>query len=218
MSAHAAKMMIGHELHLLHTAHPTLITVIMPESAWNGELLTGITHIAGLNSCIKEVIIGSFSQEKKDVCYNRLYLFTNDKLQDYYDKQHAVPLTERPLYCAYTFNTELFFKKSPPITPSIAPRKPLPLSVAQKLVPYICSELFCNNTPDDLGNAPILAIVNDWWFRMPHFQRIMVLAARFKAIAWSRPILYISFFYAQFFDIYGNAQTIATTPPNRFIR
>jgi hypothetical protein len=202
-------MLICHELDRIHTDNPIITTIVMPESAWNGSMLTSITDLATLKHPIKHILVGSFTQQNEGY-YNSCYYFQNGLLHYRYDKRHAVPVTERIAPWFSKLNTALFFEKSPPIKPCHHQRLPIQLPSIGLCVIYICSELFCNNWPDDICNVPIFALVNDWWFRMPHFRQLMALTARLYAMKWKRSILYISFHYAQYFDTYGQTAKLAT--------
>ncbi len=209
--------LICFELKQLKKEHPDLQLVILPESAWNGTACTSIATIAPLQaSSIPDVIIGSFAQER-DLRFNSLYWFHHGIRKQRIDKQHAVPFIERiPPGAAYLCNS-LFFTKNAPITPASSTRRKIYINDQLIFVPYICSDLFCNNHPDQHFHNPILASCSDWWFRLSYFRQLMVLAARFRAIQWHNPLLYIAFHHAQYFDQYGTAHSIATTPRDRFL-
>lgn len=208
-------MLLNEELRLLHKKHPLVTTVILPESSWNGTALSSIANLPSY-APITNLIIGSFGEQHSHY-FNRLYCFIDGILWYHYDKRHSVPLTERKISAFYDLNNTLFFQKTPPVIPATIPKLPWILPTIGSMVPYICSELFCNTNPDDPYNDPILCLVNDWWFQMPHFQKLMALAARLQALRWNRPILYISYYYAQFFDVFGQSAPIATTAQNRYI-
>ncbi len=210
--------LIRYELENLHQKYPHLMTVIMPESSWNGSALSKVTKLPVLSDLpIKDVIIGSFAQENGN-WYNRMYHFYQGELKATHDKRHAMPLAERRVPFTYDLNNQLFFHESPPICASQKARNCFNFQTIGAIIPYICSELFFHQFPDNHSSAPLLASINDWWFRMPHFQKLLALAARVRAVQWSHPILYISFHYAQFFSPTGQSQPIATTPPDRFIQ
>ena len=65
-------------------------------------------------------------------------------------------------------------------------------------VPYICSELFFNEYPDDnYHDTPILVLVNDSVFLQHACSRYICnelqMLARFKAVQWQREIVYVSY-------------------------
>ena len=219
MSRDRGAALIAFELEELATHYPSLQLVILPESAWNGLPLNAISTIPALrNHSVAHVIIGSFAQEHNNH-FNSLYWFHNGNLKQRIDKQHAVPLVERIPPGSSILCNSLFFEKTPPICPSRNQQPYLMINDLITLVPYICSELFCNNLPINPSyQYPILAVCNDWWFRLHYFKRLMVLTARFRAIQWARGMLYLSFHHAQFFDKYGKTDPIATTPSDRFLK
>lgn len=212
MSAERGAMLIAHEIALLHVKHPGLQLVVMPESAWNGSALTSIPYLLALSKiAVPHVIIGSFAGEN-DRYYNSLYWFLSGTQMDRFDKRHAVPYTERIPYGGRHLCNRLFFEKSPPLTTSTKPHIPIRITNTWHLVPYICSELFCNNSPyDPESTCPILATCNDWWFSMKWFQKLMLMTAQLRALQWNRPILYIAFHHAYYIDPAGIKHAIATT-------
>ncbi len=217
ISVESGQKVIFHELNQLYQNNSSLALIVMPESSWNNALLTHQKKLEWLiNHPIKNIIMGSFAEDKKQN-YNCLYWYNNGIQSRRHDKRHAIPLTERITLNALTFCTTLYFQKSPPVSPSPKPRHLLKIPHITTFMPYICSELYCNTSPDDPTYYPLLVTSNDSWF-MPHFQKLMALAGRLRGIQWNRSILYISFHYAQFFSQWGDSFTIATTPPNRFIR
>ena len=71
-------------------------------------------------------------------------------------------------------------------------------------IPYICSELFFNEWPDDdYTHAPIVAIINDTLLLDSYLQELLLLLARLKAVQWQRDILYVSYGQSLFLDKWG---------------
>ncbi len=218
VSCEQGTALIAHELRKLAKHNPQLRLVILPESAWNGLPLNSVCAISEFeNHTVPHILIGSFAQEGADH-FNSMYWFHNGSLARRIDKQHAVPFIERIPYGATMLCNSLFFKKSKPLCTAHTTRPRISIDTAPELTPMICSELFCHQTPCDTAHTPILAICNDWWFRLPHFQKLMALTARLRAIQWDRPVLYLSFRYAQFFDQHGNTYPVGTTPAFRFLK
>ena len=111
----------------------------------------------------------------------------------YFDKRHAMPITERAIKGLPELY-RLYWGHALAIVPSHE-KRPLWLLENVPLVPYICSELFFNENPDDhYGSPVVLALCNDCW-AVPALQRLMYLKARYQAIAWNRPIIYVSYAY-----------------------
>ena len=218
MPAERGSVLIAYEVEQLAVRHPGLRLVIMPESSWNGLPLNEVSELPSLkNLSVPHVIIGSFSLQDQ-IHYNSLYWFKRGQRAGLFDKCHAVPFIERIPWGGQLLCTKLFFKKSDPICPTNTPR----LSITANdisFVPYICSELFLNNSPyDPICTAPILATCNDWWFGLSYFRRLMLMVAQLRAMEWNRPILYISFYYAQYIDPYGIIHPITTTTNDRFLK
>jgi len=210
LSLDAGQAMIYHELNQLLQKHSSLKLVIMPESSWNGSALSNYPNLEWLvNHPIENLIIGSFAQENK-AYYNCLYWYQKGLPIKRCEKRHAIPYAERITLNAKSLCTSLYFKKSPPIYPSKKQRIPLHIPGIERLTPYICSDLYCNNWPDNDTPQTLLVTANDSWF-MPHFQILMALAAQWRAAQWMLPMLYIAYHHAGYFDQYGNTNPIATT-------
>jgi len=211
MPAERGAMLIAHEVQQLIAMHPDLQLVVMPESAWNGLPLNGITTLPVLQKiAVPHLIIGSFSCDNQIHC-NSLYWFDRGQRAGRFDKQHALPFVERIPWGASSLCKNLFFKKSAPLCPITGSRGFITIE-GTRLVPYICSELFMNNIPyDPSSTMPILATCNDWWFGVAHFKKLMLMTAQLRALQWQRSLLYLSFHYAQYIDPYGKKHPIATT-------
>ncbi len=142
---------------------------------------------------------------------NTLHWCYNGKLMKIFDKRHAMLIIEQipPLFKLKVLD-DLFFRDFPGITASQDPRPLFEIFPEVSFIPYICSELFFNDQPDD--NYPkgstILATTNDEWCKDTNIAHLMHLAARLRAIQWERNVLYISFLYATYFDTYGNKFTL----------
>ena len=219
MPAERGSVLIAYEVQQLAMQHPDLRLVIMPESAWNGLPLNEVSELPSLKDLsVSHVIIGSFSLQDQ-IHYNSLYWFKRGQRAGQFDKCHAVPFIERIPWGGQLLCTKLFFKKSDPICPTKKLRSPLIIDDSITLIPYICSELFMNNNIyDPASTHPILAACNDWWFGLSYFRQLMLMVAQLRAIQWNRPILYISFYYAQYIDPYGIIHPITTTINDRFLK
>jgi len=143
------------------------------------------------------VLAGAFRWEG-DHFYNSVHWIYDGKLQNCFDKRHAMALTERlPSLFQFSFLKQSFFAKQPQVTPATKHKEIMHIDTEWSLVPYICSELFFNNYPDDnFGKAPIVAVCNDRLLA-PYVAHLMFLAARCKATQWQRVIVYVSFLYQQ---------------------
>lgn len=197
--------------------YPQVEVIIMPESSFSCRNFSIIScrslwDMQHLGQSVS-VIFGTFRWEGNNYC-NSLYWVHNGTLKSYFNKKHAMILIERiPSWFNFCFVHDLYFKTIPQIVPGENKRQILPIMKEVTLVPYICSELFFNEWPDDdYPSIPIIAICNDMWvYPLPCFsyvKKLMRLAARFKAIQWQRSILYVSFTHAVFFDKYGNEKNI----------
>lgn len=208
-SPEMAAALVAHEIQILKKQFNTLTTIILPESAWNGTRLTARDSIALFQHCpVENILIGSFS-ENATCCYNSAYQFDRGTIASITHKRHALPLAERAI--PLPLCSHLYFEKSSPIAACPAPKQLIHLKNPDlSAVVYICSELFFNMTPDDPYDELIIALINDWWFRMPHFRTLMMLAARLRSMQWQRPVLYISYNYALYCEPNGDFYSLIT--------
>jgi apolipoprotein N-acyltransferase len=142
--------------------------------------------------------------------YNSLYWLCNDSLQARFDKKHVMLMTER---LANWMNTDwlrkIYFKDDISMTPSCNERKLLQISESVAFVPYICSELFFNEYPDDCyADQPIIAIINDTLLIDSYMQDLLLLMAKCKAIQWQRDIVYVAYGACVFIDKQAKSQLI----------
>jgi hypothetical protein len=130
-------------------------------------------------------------------------------LQCCYDKKHAMLLSERlSTWMDNDFFKHIYFNERQPIHRSLCERTQCVVSENISFVPYICSELFFTELPDDTyENSPVLAVVNDILFTT-YIQKLLVLLARFKAIQWQRNIIYVSYTQSLFIDVCGRCTQI----------
>jgi len=208
----------AHQLKHIITEYPKAEVVIMPESAFN------INNFADLSALLQwwnsdyigkkiHLIFGA-SRLYKDCYYNSLHWVYNGILQGYCDKRHAMLLSERlPAWMNGQLMQQLYFNQSSPITISFCKRGTLSLSECGEFIPYICSELFFNELPDDEHkNKPMIVVVNDSLFVSNIFssyiQKLLVLLARFRAIQWQRDIVYVSYAQSLFIDRCGEVKDI----------
>jgi hypothetical protein len=181
----------------IQSSHPQLTTIIMPESA--------CPHIPSITSDIN-LIIGSF-QNHSDSRSNIACWISNGK-PHIFRKTHTMTFGETlPSWLNIPFFQQLIFSTTLPILKSDNNHPQWKLGNLT-VVPYICSELFLSNHPHDESDHPIVALCNDWWFKMPHFKKLMGYAARLRAIQWARPIVYVSYSQGLFFDQFGNSFSI----------
>ncbi|MDP3889083.1 MAG: hypothetical protein Q8Q25_00885 [bacterium] len=196
------------------TQKPRTEIIIMPESSFYCDTLETRSELLALwdkGHLTKPVhiILGAFRKHNKKY-RNCLYWVYDGKMQQCFDKKHAMPLIERELPWLSLDQQKHFFGTFWPIEPSLINRPLLSLNGTIELIPYICSELFFNEKPDDgWPKKTILAICNDYWFGMSRYptyvQKLMLLIARFRAIQWQRPIIYVSFSCTMYCNQDGSA-------------
>jgi hypothetical protein len=190
--------------------HPHIQVVLLPESAlylcdlskhqelikeWNSSHLGRPIHI----------ITGAFCKEQ-ETCYNTVYWIFNGTIKQRFYKKHALLLTEGlPRWAHNSSIATLYHRDRPYITPSQNQRPLFKINDTLKLVPYICSELFLNNYPDDrFIGVPIASFCNDTWIEVAYLERLMKLMHRFRALQWKRDILYLAYDSQACYDKQGH--------------
>ncbi len=112
---------------------------------------------------------------------------------------------------------ENYFKKFVGIIPNNLKRPVWKISENFEIIPYICSELFFNSIPDHdihAGNT-IVAFCNDDWVRQDFMQYQMVMGARYRAIQWQIPLIYIAHHYQAFCGPHGEYKTLNVFDHNK---
>lgn len=201
---------VSNQIKKLITAYPKTEIIIMPESAFNVSNFAELSELLQLwnEDCLGKpvhIIFGASRREDGNY-YNSLHWVYNGVLQRCYDKKHAMLISERlATWMNYDCLKDIYFNARQPIAISCDERQQLFLLHNMSFVPYICSELFFNEWPDDIYDDPIVAIVNDLLF-LPYMQKLLTLLARFKAIQWQRDIIYVSYAQSLFIDKWGAIQ------------
>jgi len=202
---------VAHDIKAKIKNRPDVELVILPESAFYSTHLFSSPELASLwnqHHLLRplHIVVGSFRLDNNNHYCNSLYWIHNGILKICFDKKHTMFFTERiPSLFDFSFIRSLFFKKRPPITSSKNPRPYLHILKETAFVPYICSELFFNEYPENsYVKTPILSINNDNWIWMPYVKKLMYLTAKFKALQWKRDIIYISYSRAVFLGSDGN--------------
>ena len=194
------------------TKYPDVELVVLPESALDRVNLATVPELATYwsekhVSKALHMVIGSYYWEG-DKIRNAVYWLYDGKIKHIFGKRHAMLMTESiaPWY-DMSFLNKLYHPQTP-VTPSRNLREPFTFFDRQ-FVPYICSELFFNDRPDDTyPQATILAVCGDTWTVVDYIPRLMHLSARFKAMEWQRPIVYISYLYSMYCDTTGHLTPI----------
>jgi len=189
-----------HDIKKILLYKPNTNIIVLPESsfysddlhkqknalhAWSAEQLGKKIHI----------IVGAFRKTKKNY-YNCLYWIYNGKLKGYCDKRHTMPLIEKlPNWFAWNWLKNTYFNGHNQLSNAHTQRPQFNLSDCT-VIPYICSELYFNQLPDDqYSGNPILLASNDRWFSPGYIPELLLRIAQIKAIEWQRTIIYCSFFY-----------------------
>lgn len=173
--------------------YPHIGCIICPETCMYENYMPAILqcYACDLMHGMPQIIGGfGFDQDHR----NTAYCIQNQKLY-MFDKRHAMPLTERmPQWAQISLLNDLYFTDRPQIIPSRNIR-PLWHICGHVVTPYICSELFFNNHPDDAyPGVTILALCNDAWAPQS-IKYLMYLGAQYRAQEWQRDIVYVSYMY-----------------------
>lgn len=208
---------IGNQIKKIITKYPDADIIIMPESACNIDNFADLSDVLSLwneqNIGKSIYIIFGASRQDKGNYYNALHWVYNGVLQNCHDKRHGMLISERlPLWMDTDFVRTIFFNMTPPITTSLCLRKKICM-FDMNCVPYICSELFFNEFPDDeYDDVPVIAVVNDSVFLgsiySAYIQKLLFLLAQCRAIQWQREIVYVSYAQSSFIDKYGRYKPI----------
>jgi hypothetical protein len=185
---------LNQEIRTVQRAHPQRTIFLLPEGALGCTLdvsvIKSIPELI-LNEGATEVVFGT-------ACWNNgctknvICALKNGTLVTMYEKRHAMVLTERLLF-GIAHGIE--------VNPSVEDHQRIRLGDGF-YVPYICSELFFNETADDsFTDTPIIAFCNDLWFSNyggRYIQDLMEKTAQFRAISWQRDIFYVAYSRALF--------------------
>jgi len=188
-------------------AHPQTTTWILPESAFHRSDIHANAQQLPTANTDQRMIYGAFSWI--DTCYyNTLSVVDGSTLTHQFRKRHALPLSERiPSLLDVSWIRNQYCAEEPDITASNQARNPIPLVENIFCVPYICSELFMHNQPDDTyPEHPIIFVGNDVWLRhtvSTYIADLMLNYARVQAMRWVRPIWYITYKHAYYISRCG---------------
>jgi apolipoprotein N-acyltransferase len=212
---HAAEEIQKDVIRILQS-YPHVEVVLFPESSLyklnldtSRELATYWNHKA-IGKPIS-LLIGAIKWEEA-INRNTIYWVYDGTVKESFNKRHAMAVTEAIGWYRIPFLKRLFHENHELVEASTNPRVPFPLLPDVSFIPYICSELFFNDTPDDqYPQAIITELANDYWAKSTYIRHLMFLAARFKAIEWQRPIIYVSYYHNGFLDTEGTI-----TPLHRY--
>ncbi len=164
--------------------------LFFPESACADCLAALCDLAAQLPTCT--IIAGGF-RDDHGAHRNTTWLLRGT-IQSFCDKRHAMALAERiPALVDCTAIRAAYFHQISQVVPTQTPRPRWQLSPELTVVPYICSELFFFEKPDDPYYDPIIALCYDSWPSARYVQDLLLLTARYKAIAWQRDIIYVGY-------------------------
>lgn len=196
--------------------NPKIKLIIIPESACTlaelseEPILTQCWHKNFLGKELHLVMGGCREADEK--YYNSVHWFCNEKLCGLADKRHVMLLTERlPEIFEQSSLHEAYLGATRSFDVAALPRTKFNIFSDQSFIPYICSELFFTQYPDDeYGHTTILALCGDAWARHSYIGTLMFLMARLRSIEWQRDIVYCSYRHAAFLTSRGTMYCIKT--------
>jgi len=205
---------IQQDIRTLIQKYPDLDLVILPESALFRLNLDTARELATYWNTVSvqkpiHILLGAFKWEN-NLYRNTVYWIFDGTLQGSFNKRHPMAVTESVGWYNFSFLRTVFHGSSPTIAASDNPRIPFKIKDVS-YVPYVCSELFFNDKPDDHYPTSIITeLSNDYWAKSGYIRRLMFLAGRFKAIEWQRPIIYVSYAYQGFIGKDGTISSLKT--------
>ena len=156
------------------------------------------------------IVCGAHFRER-DVLFNSFFVINKCRITQRYDKLHLVPLFEylpkftliQPVIKNLFFHKkELFSQRKNESVQIISIDK-------MTFIPVLCSEIFWNDYSDFLqklnrdDSISFICLLRDDHFGLFPFYKLMLLAARFRAIHEKRKILYCSFLLAYLIENNG---------------
>ncbi len=189
--------------------YPDVKLIIFPESSFRRLNLDTAYELgeywnrASLGTPVS-LLVGAAKWEGP-IYRNTVYWLEDGKIKGAFNKRHAMALAEEIKgWYNFSFLRALFHNSSPIVAASDNPRVPFKIFDDVSFIPYICSEIFFNDAPDDQHpDTVIAALCKDTWSSSAYIRYLMFLAARFKAIEWQRPIVYVSYDYNGYLDTDG---------------
>jgi len=198
----------------LYDENGTIRCIIMPESSFYHPAVIERWHhlVQGtwLHNMPCGLIVGGYHLVSGGY-YNTAAFIEGDCVKALYYKCHAAPFIERiPWMFRVGCIKKLFNKTQGELVIGNVTRPVWEILPDIRVVPYICSELFCAAQQlDDNQNFPILALCNTRW-APPSMKKLMVAGARLRAIEWRREILFIAQDDACWIGMHGEMKNLIT--------
>jgi hypothetical protein len=194
----AAKTMYMYIAALAEHDHD-ITTIVIPEDGFQTTRLCSPRISA---CCIPtreqrpiQVFMSSYRMDNEQQ-YNTLYWFYNGCLITYFDKRHTMIFTEKTPSVLGVSVLSFFDTDSTSFSAGDNKRPIFEIAPYHNMTPYLCSELFFNEVPDDEHEGiPIFAFCSDKWAHAHYVKNLMYLLVRLRAAQWRRDILYISYEY-----------------------
>ena len=214
--SHAAKKMSAYMTAVVQ-ADPVIDIIVIPEDGFQSTQLSSDNIKALVMPNIGQrqllLLVGAYRNSGNEQ-FNTLYWLQGGNNHTYFDKRHTMIFTERtPPIFGIPFMQHLDTDKIP-LSAGHNPRPMWHLAPDLLAVPYLCSELFFNNQPDDkYPNAIIFAFCSDKWACASYIKNIMYLVARLRALEWQRDILYLNYGKAAYVTKNGDTYPLKDFSP-----
>jgi hypothetical protein len=194
--SYAAKTMLRY-LDALLACDPDIDIIVIPE---DGFQTTRLLSTSMSSQCIPtydrrpiHVFLGAYRAQKKQQ-YNTLYWFYNGHLISSFDKRHTMIFTEKTPSVLGLPVLDHIDRDTISFAPGDNKRPIFEIAPDIMATPYLCSELFFNDTPDDQhGEVTVFAFCSDKWACARYIKDLMYLLVRLRAAQWQRDIVYISY-------------------------
>lgn len=197
----AIRNTIDQKIKFVLQKKPDVQLFVLPEGAINCPLSSEQINDLFSKDINYSMIICS-SSFKKQKLKNACFFVHNKSCDALYYKRHALPVTEQSI-----LNQDI----KTTIWPSKNKHPVFSINEDFSFVPYICSDFFFNNNPDDThDHVPIITLCNDIWFggQIPYIQQLMLKTAQFKALNWNRQIVYIAYSSSYYINTDGQLYTL----------
>jgi hypothetical protein len=180
----------------LYEEHPHITCILMSESSFYHPAIIDrwqeLAQRAWVQDVACPVIFGGYRLCDQGF-YNTAALIHGSCVLATYYKSHATPFIEKiPLLFRSNFIKKLFNKAQGELVLGDFVHPVWEIMPGVRVVPYICSELFCAARQlDDHHDIPIVALCNSRWAPQ-HMEKLMFEGARLRALEWNREIIFIA--------------------------
>lgn len=188
--------------------NPNIEIILIPEMAFvcnfcKQEHLLYLLNESNIGKAIN-IFCGSLKIDNE--FYNTIYWIYNGKIIDSFDKTHLLfPGESTKMGLPWSNLIRSLYAQNWPRLFRSKNKRPLWGPIENfSFSPYICSEIFFNERPQDEYNSPIVAFCKDTWLKTPYIELLLFLNIKLKSVLWHREIIYINFKNGFVFNNQGN--------------